>query len=74
MPETFYEPIKEPPSPMLTSAVLGEYIHSDPLARAAHRAGMTQAQFISLLLEDRAEMQAQLMRLHSLFPVLFHAA
>jgi hypothetical protein len=66
MPETFYEPIKEPLSPMLTSAVLGEYINSDPPARAAHRASMTQAQFISLLLKDRAEMQAQLIRLHSL--------
>jgi hypothetical protein len=73
MPETFYEPIKEPSSPVLTSAVLGEYIHSDPLARAAHLAGVTQAQFISLLLKDRAETQAQLIRLHSLLPVSFHA-
>ena len=73
MPETFYEPIKELPSPVLTTAVLGEYIHSDPLARAAHRANITQAQFISLLLKARAEMQAELIRLHSLSPVPFHA-
>ena len=72
MPETFYEPIKEPPSPVLTTAVLGDYLYDDPLARAAWHANMTQAQFISLLLRNRAEMQAQLTRLHSLFPVPFH--
>ena len=70
MPETFYEPIKEPPSPVLTTAVLGDYLYNDPLARAAWHAGMTQAQFISLLLKDRAELQAQLIRLHSLPLVL----
>jgi hypothetical protein len=73
MPETLYEPIEEPSSPVLTSAVLGDYLYNDPLARAAHRSGMTQAQLIFLLLKDRAEMQAQLIRLHSLFPVSFNA-
>lgn len=35
MPETFYEPIKEPPSLVLTTVVIGEYINSDPLARGS---------------------------------------
>jgi hypothetical protein len=73
MPETFYESIKEPPSPVLTTAVLGDYLYNDPLARAAYRANWTQAQFISLLLKDRAEMQARLISLHRLSPVSFHA-
>jgi hypothetical protein len=74
MPETFYESIKEPPSPVLTTAVLGDYLYSDPLAGAAWNAGMTQARFISLLLKDRARMQAELYRLHSLSPVSLHPA
>jgi hypothetical protein len=73
MPETFYESIEEPPSPVLTTAVLGDYLYDDPLARAAWHAGMTQAQFIPLLLKDRAEMQARLTSLCRLFPVSFHA-
>jgi hypothetical protein len=72
MPETFYEPIKEPPSPVLTTVVIGEYINSDPLASAACRVGMTQAQFISLLLKDRAKMQTHLINLHRLSPVSSH--
>ena len=53
-------PPYEPASPVLTADVLGEHIDNDPLARAAWHAGMTQAEFIRVLLKDRAEMQAQL--------------